>query len=67
LLAVVGVYLVHGGGGETMLVFNLVDVEKAMAWTEQSSCASQEAIAQLVQVTDVEEAFLEPCLCWLVG
>jgi hypothetical protein len=62
LLVVVGVYLVHGGGGETVLMFNLVDVAKAMAWTEQSSCASQEATTQLVQVTVVEEAFLEPCL-----
>jgi hypothetical protein len=36
LLAVVGVYLVHGGEGETMLVFDLVDVAKALARTEQS-------------------------------
>jgi hypothetical protein len=45
LLEVVGVYLVHGGGGETVPVFDLFNVGKALVRIEQSSDASQEATA----------------------
>jgi hypothetical protein len=50
-----------------VLVFDLADVAKALIQLERSSDVSQEATAQLVQVTVVEEAFLALCLCWLVG
>jgi hypothetical protein len=50
-----------------VLIFDLADVAKALEQFEWSSDASQEATAQLVQVMVVEEAFLAPCLCWLVG
>jgi hypothetical protein len=41
-----------------VLVFDVADVAKALVQFERSSNASQEATAQLVQVTVVEEAFL---------
>jgi hypothetical protein len=67
LLAFVGVYLECQAEGCAVLVFDLADVAKALVQFERSSDASQEATAQLVQVTVVEEAFLALCLCWLVG
>jgi hypothetical protein len=67
LLAVVGVYLECQAGGCAVLVFDLADVAKALVQFEWSSDVSQETTIQLVQVTVVEEAFLAPCLCWLVG
>jgi hypothetical protein len=50
-----------------VLVFDLANIAKALVQFEQSSDVSQEATAQLVHVTIIEEAFLAPCLCWLVG
>jgi hypothetical protein len=41
-----------------VLIFYLADAAKALVQFEQSSDASQEATAQLVYVTVVEEAFL---------
>jgi hypothetical protein len=67
LLVVVGAHLECPVEGCVVLVFDLVDVAKALIQLERSSDVSQEATAQLVQVTVVEEAFLALCLCWLVG
>jgi hypothetical protein len=67
LLAVLGVHLECQAKGCAVLVFDLADAVKALVQFERSSDASQEATAHLVQVTVVEEAFLAPCLCWLVG
>jgi hypothetical protein len=65
LLAVVGVYVECQAEGCAVLVFDLADVAKSLLQFERSSDASQEATAQLVQVTVAEEAFLAPCLCRL--
>jgi hypothetical protein len=43
-------------------MFDLADAAKAMAQFEHASGASPEATTQLVQVTIVEDAFLERCL-----
>jgi uncharacterized protein (DUF2252 family) len=67
LLVVVGIYLDCQVRGCAAPIFDLADVAKALVQSERSSDVSQEATAQLVQVMVIEETFLAPCLCWLVG
>ena len=64
----------HRSGEAKVLVFDLADVVKALAQFEHSSealililDASPEATEQFEQATEVEEAFLGPCLCFRLG
>jgi hypothetical protein len=55
------------GEVEVVLVFDLVDVAKALVQLERLSVASWKTSAQCVQVLEVEEVFLARVLRLLLG